>query len=75
MWQYVAADERQAITSTIELAASRRAPRRLVWLTFEPGEHALERFELAARVWPGDERTVLAYGRDHGPPIEWLEGR
>jgi hypothetical protein len=75
MWQYVAADERQAITNAIELAASRRAPRQLVWLTFEPGEHALERFELAARVWPGDERTVLAYGRDHGPPIEWLEGR
>jgi hypothetical protein len=75
MWQYVPAGERRAITDAIELAASRYGPRGLLWLTFEPGEGPLARFELAARTWPGDERTVLAYGTGNGPPIEWLAGR
>jgi hypothetical protein len=43
-----------------------------VWLTFEPGEEQLERFELAARVWPGGERELLAYGTNIGPPVRWL---
>jgi hypothetical protein len=75
MWQYLSAAEQQGITNAIERAAARPGRPGLVWLTFEPGEHALERFELSARAWPGGERIRLALGRDHGPPVEWFEGR
>jgi hypothetical protein len=69
MWQYLAQRERAAITACIERAGSRRT---LVWLTMEPGENALARFELSVRTWPGGERLLLARCRDHGPPVEWL---
>jgi hypothetical protein len=75
IWQYLPSEEQDAITSAIERAASRCGRRGLVWLTFEPGEERIEHFELTARVWPGGERALLALGRDHGPPIEWLVGR
>jgi hypothetical protein len=69
MWQYLAARERTAITACIERAGEQRT---LVWLTMEPGEDALARFELSVRTWPGGERVLLAHCRDHGPPVEWL---
>jgi hypothetical protein len=69
VWQYLGDDERAAATAVIERAGARRA---LAWLTFEPAGDALERFELAVRVWPGGERVALASCGDHGPPVEWL---
>jgi hypothetical protein len=69
VWQYLPEGERERVGGAIERAGARQA---LVWLTFEPGEDGLERFELAARTWPGGERVLLARCGDHGPPIEWL---
>jgi hypothetical protein len=69
VWQYLDERERESVTAAIEGAGARRT---VVWLTFEPGGDLVERFELAARTWPGGERVLLARCGDHGPPIEWL---
>jgi hypothetical protein len=68
MWQYLSGSEQAAITAAIEAGAA-CAP--LAWLSLEPGDDATRRFELVARVLPGDERVLLARCNDHGPPVEW----
>ena len=71
MWQYLSERERGAITAAVAAGAA-GAP--LVWLSLEPGDDAIRRFELVARVFPDGERVLLARCNDHGPPVEW-QGR
>jgi hypothetical protein len=69
VWQYLSDAERASIAAAIEAAGARRA---LLWLTLEQSAAGGDQlFELAARVWPGGERTVLAGCEDHGPPVRW----
>lgn len=74
MWAYVAPEEREAITRTIEAAgarASREAP--LAWVRLED---ASPRTTLSLRLWPHapDER-VLADAHPHVAWIHWHRDR
>lgn len=72
VWQYIAADEQQAIRATIAAAgqrASRDAP--LAWLRFEPPQPDV-RMELRCQLWPGGSDRLLARCHPHGASVEWL---
>jgi hypothetical protein len=73
VWQYLGADTRQAITSSIEEAGTRAthaAP--LAWLAFEV-PYPQARAQLVLRRWPGDVRVVLAEVHPHGQFVRWGE--
>jgi hypothetical protein len=72
MWQYLPADEQQAVQALVEAAgqrASANAP--LAWLRFEPPASD-QRPELRCRLWPGGEDQLLARAHAHVRHIEWL---
>ena len=74
-WQYLSADERDAVRGAVEALAARadaRSP--FAHLTLEParaGPGAPIRFLVRARSWPGGELTVLGECHPHGPPVKW----
>jgi hypothetical protein len=72
VWQYIAADEQQAIVKSIEDAGRRAsvdAP--LAWLRFEPPKLGV-RMQLRCRIWPGGEDRLLAHSHPHGAAVDWL---
>ena len=74
VWQYIDAAEQQAITQTINAAAtSASADSPLAWLRFEPIDGPLN-FQLRCTLWPGGEERVLARAHPHGAWVEWLDG-
>jgi hypothetical protein len=75
VWQYIAADERQAITRAIEAAgaqATLEAP--LAWVMLEANRDT-HRHELRVRWWPGGPRwRHLGTAHPHGSWVEWGGG-
>ncbi len=75
-WQYLSAEERDAVRGAVEGLAARAKPRSpFAHLTLEParaGPGAPIRFWVRARSWPGGELTVLGECHPHGPPVKWL---
>ncbi len=74
-WQYLSADERDAVRDAVEALAARadaRSP--FAHLTMEParaGPGAPIRFWIRARSWPGGELAALGECHPHGPPVQW----
>lgn len=73
MFQYLSADGRRGLISTLEAAGQRSTPDApLVWLRMEPGgEYA----EIRLTTWPGGATRLLATSTYHGPPVRWMGGR
>ena len=72
MWQYMPAAVQQRVADVVQARgadATSAAP--LAVLEFEPSPHAIE-MEIAVTVWPSGERSVIARGQGHGPPVTWL---
>lgn len=79
MWQYVPAQEQQAISDRLEeLGATATDDRTLTHLSFEPrrvvpdGPH---RFVVAATHWPGGAERLLGEAPPHGVPVRWGDPR
>ncbi len=77
-WQYLSAEERDAVRGAVgELAARADVRSPFAHLTLEParpagyGPGAPIRFWVRARSWPGGELTVLGECHPHGPPVKW----
>ncbi len=74
-WQYLSADERDAVRAHVDALAARadtRSP--FAHLTMEParsGPDASIRFEVRARSWPDGDSRVLGECHPHGPPVHW----
>ncbi|WP_406817064.1 DUF2332 domain-containing protein [Mycobacterium sp. M23085] len=74
-WQYLSADERDAVRAHVDALAARadaRAP--FAHLTMEPerdGPGAPIRFAVRARSWPGGDPRTLGECHPHGPPVDW----
>ncbi len=74
-WQYLPADEREAVRAHVAaLAAQATAYSPFAHLTLEPardGPGTPIRFLVRARSWPGGELEVLGECHPHGPPVNW----
>lgn len=68
VWQYIAADEQQAVQAALQAAAARGLS--LAWLRFEPPEPE-RRPELRCTLWPGGQDRLLALAHAHVGGIEW----
>jgi len=74
-WQYLSAEEREAVRDGVQALAGRadaRSP--FAHLTLEPardGPGAPIKFLVRARIWPGGELATLAECHPHGPPVNW----
>lgn len=74
-WQYLSAEERDAVRVHVDALAARadeRSP--FVHLTLEPAcsrPGTPIRFEVRARSWPDGESRVLGECHPHGPPVHW----
>jgi len=68
MRQYLDGAEWDAIEAAIRLAGTAMA---LAWLTLEPGEDAVDGFELRCWEAPREQPLLLAIGGYHGPPVRW----
>ncbi|MGZ4583450.1 MAG: DUF2332 domain-containing protein [Mycobacterium sp.] len=74
-WQYLSADERDAVHTAVDALGARadtRSP--FAHLTLEPardGPGTPIRFLVRARSWPGGELDVLGECHPHGPPVQW----
>ena len=74
VWQYLAADEREAVTALLGEAGARATPEApLARLSLEPDKVGDDRFRFQVTLtsWPGGVRTVLAEAQGHGPPVVW----
>ncbi len=75
MWQYLPADDKQAVTARIEALgaeASEQAP--FAHLAAEPARRTPEaehEFLVVLRLWPGGERRVIGTTVGHGIPTTW----
>ena len=74
-WQYLSAEERDAVRAGVGALAG-RADRRspFAHLTLEPardGPGTPIRFVVRARSWPGGELKILGECHPHGPPVNW----
>jgi len=70
MWWYMSRAERDEVTAAIDAAgrrASADAP--LAWLQLEPIDR--DKPNLALRLWPGGDETVLASAHGHGSEVWW----
>jgi hypothetical protein len=74
-WQYLSADERDAVRDGAQaLAALADARSPFAHLTLEPardGPGTPIRFLVRARSWPGGELAILGECHPHGPPVNW----
>lgn len=72
VWQYIAAEERKAITAAIETAgAAATVETPLAWVMLEANRDT-HRHELTVRWWPGAAEAVkLATAHPHGSWVEW----
>lgn len=74
-WQYLSADERDAVRAHVNsLAAQADTRSPFAHLAMEParsGPGTPIRFEVRARSWPGGEPRVLGECHPHGPPVHW----
>ena len=74
-WQYLGADEREAIGASVNALGAQADPRSpFAHLTLEPardGSGPPIRFLVRARRWPGGELEVLGECHPHGPPVTW----
>jgi hypothetical protein len=74
-WQYLSAEERDAVRAHVDTVAGQadsRSP--FAHLTLEPtrdGPGAPIKFSVRARTWPGDELHILGDCHPHGPPVHW----
>ena len=74
-WQYLSAEERDAVRDRVDALAGQaddRSP--FAHLTLEPcrdGPGAPIRFLVRARSWPGGELEILGECHPHGPPVHW----
>ena len=74
-WQYLSAEERDAVRARVDALAGRadiQSP--FAHLTMEPardGPGTPIRFLVRARSWPGGELEVLGECHPHGPPVNW----
>jgi hypothetical protein len=72
VWQYLTAEERRAVTGTLERAGGHaRADAPLAWLRLEPAPSAAHA-ELRLTTWPGGEERLLALAGFHVNPVQWL---
>ncbi|MBO0864161.1 MAG: DUF2332 family protein, partial [Mycobacterium sp.] len=74
-WQYLSAEEQEAVSAGIDALAARAHPRApFTHLMLEPYRRAPDAavgFMLRARSWPGDDDELLADCSPHGPPVTW----
>lgn len=72
VWQYIPAEERQAITAAMEAAGASATPDTpLAWVMLEANRDT-HRHELTVGWWPGcHERAKLATAHPHGSWVEW----
>jgi hypothetical protein len=71
MWQYLPAETRGALRSTIENAGARAtADAPVAWLRFEPPT-AEDHPELRLTCWPGGVEQQLATAHPHGNHVTW----
>lgn len=74
-WQYLSAEERDAVRAGVGALAGRAARRSpFAHLTLEPardGPGTPIRFVVRARSWPGGELKILGECHPHGPPVNW----
>ncbi|HUH70648.1 MAG TPA: DUF2332 family protein [Mycobacterium sp.] len=74
-WQYLSADERDAVRDAVDaLAGQADARSPFAHLTLEPardGPGAPIKFLVRARSWPGGELAILGECHPHGPPVNW----
>lgn len=74
-WQYLSADERDAVRAQVErLAAQADTRSPFAHLTMEPTRSrpgAPISFTVCARSWPDGGSRVLAECHPHGPPVHW----
>jgi hypothetical protein len=74
VWQYIAADEQQAIIGAMDHAAALATPEQpLAWLRLEPAD-TFGGVELRCRLWPEGSEHLLARCHPHGAAIHWLHG-
>ena len=72
MWWYLAPEEREDVTASLEAAGARAtAEAPLHWLRSEPPN--LEFGEIRMRSWPGGSDVLLARVHHHGRWVEWLD--
>ena len=72
-WVYPPPEVTGRIRATIEAAAERTTPEApLRWLSYEGDAHHLGVIELRLRCWPEGTDELLARGRHHYSPLEWL---
>jgi hypothetical protein len=75
MWQYLSADEQEAVTRRIErLGAAADETRPFAHLRLEPMRRTPDSphdFLVALRLWPGGEQQVLGNSAGHGVPMIW----
>jgi hypothetical protein len=74
-WQYLAAEQRDAVNARIDELGGYATPRsQLAHLTMEPardGPGTPIRFLVCARHWPGGDLEILGECHPHGPPVHW----
>ena len=72
-WIYPPAEVTARIAAAIEDAGGRAGPERpLHWLRYEESAEQMGVVELRLRSWPDGEEALLARGRHHYEPLEWL---
>lgn len=75
MWQYLAADQRESVTSRIaELGEQATDERPFAHLFLEPARRAPgsdHEFLVVLTIWPGGERRILGTSVGHGVPTTW----
>lgn len=72
--QYLAPQERQAVSDLLDAAGARAtadAPLAHLWLEPESGF----RFQVGLTTWPGGRTAVVADCEGHGPPVVWRPSR
>ena len=77
MWQYLAPEDQEAVTTSVErLAAAATHDAPFAHLLMEPlrrGPGAEHEFLVVLTEWPTGERRVLGTSRGHGMPTDWDE--
>jgi hypothetical protein len=74
-WQYLSADERDAVRAHVDAVAGQADPRSpFAYLTLEPvrdGPDTPIKFSVRARSWPDGDLHILGECHPHGPPVHW----
>ena len=74
VWQYIDADEQQAVTAQMLAAGARATPDAPVaWLRLEPPRPELP-VALSCTLWPGGHEQRLAEAHPHGSWVRWGAG-